>query len=245
MGQVFLASDSRLDREVAIKLLPESFANDSLRMARFEREAKLLASLNHPNIAAIYGVEEADGRKALVMEYVPGEDLAKRLLRGPLPIDEALDIAVSIARALEGAHASGVVHRDLKPANVVLRPDGQVKLLDLGLAKSLEAGQEDGLDPSGVPDDLVPGHAAGPDPRHGSLHVARAGAGQDGRRPYRRILLRMYPVRADRGRPGVQRRGHLGNPGLGHQGRHPLGSPARRRSRPPSGRSSPAVSRPA
>jgi len=151
MGQVFLASDSRLDREVAIKLLPDSFANDSLRMARFEREAKLLASLNHPNIAAIYGIEEAEGRKALVMEYVPGEDLAKRVRRGPLPLDEALDIAVAIARALEGAHASGIVHRDLKPANVVLRPDGQVKLLDLGLAKSLEASQEDGLDPTESP----------------------------------------------------------------------------------------------
>jgi len=151
MGQVFLASDSRLDREVAIKLLPESFANDSLRMARFEREAKLLASLNHPNIAAIYGIEEAEGRKALVMEYVPGEDLAKRVRRGPLPLDEALDIAVSIARALEGAHAAGIVHRDLKPANVVLRPDGQVKLLDLGLAKSLEGSQEDGLDPTESP----------------------------------------------------------------------------------------------
>jgi len=151
MGQVFLASDSRLDRDVALKLLPDSFVNDSLRMARFEREAKLLASLNHPNIAAIYGIEEAEGRKALVMEYVPGEDLAKRVRRGPLPLDEALDIAVAIARALEGAHASGIVHRDLKPANVVLRPDGQVKLLDLGLAKSLEAGREDGLDPTESP----------------------------------------------------------------------------------------------
>jgi len=151
MGQVFLASDSRLDREVAIKLLPDSVVNDSLRMARFEREAKLLASLNHPNIAAIYGIEEADGRKALIMEYVPGEDLAKRVRRGPLPLDEALDLAVSIARALEAAHASGIVHRDLKPANIVLRSDGQIKLLDLGLAKSLEASQEEGIDPTESP----------------------------------------------------------------------------------------------
>jgi eukaryotic-like serine/threonine-protein kinase len=133
MGQVYRARDARLDRDVAIKVLPEVFAIDADRAARFEREAKTLASLNHPNVAAIYGIE---GR-ALVMELVEGEDLSVRIARGPLPVDEALAIARQIAEALEAAHERGIVHRDLKPANVKVRDDGTVKVLDFGLAKAL------------------------------------------------------------------------------------------------------------
>jgi serine/threonine protein kinase len=140
MGQVYRARDTKLDRGVAIKILPEAFAHDSDRLARFQREAKTLASLNHPNIAAIYGLEDADGVKALVMELVEGQDLSQRIGRGAIPLDEALPIAKQIADALEAAHEQGIVHRDLKPANIKVRPDGTVKVLDFGLAKALEQG---------------------------------------------------------------------------------------------------------
>src|SRR6266545_758917 len=138
MGEVYRARDTRLDRDVAIKILPVAFVADAERVARFLREAKVLASLNHPHIAAIYGLENADGVKALVMELVEGENLAQRLARGAIPVDEALPIAAQIAEALEAAHEQGIIHRDLKPANINLRPDGTVKVLDFGLAKALE-----------------------------------------------------------------------------------------------------------
>ncbi|MEO7793466.1 MAG: serine/threonine-protein kinase, partial [Thermoanaerobaculia bacterium] len=123
MGEVYRATDSRLKREVAIKVLPAAFTADPERLARFEREAQLLAQLHHPNIAGIFGLEESNGVRALVMELVEGEDLSARIARGPLPLDEALPIAKQIAQALEAAHAQGIVHRDLKPANVKLRAD--------------------------------------------------------------------------------------------------------------------------
>ena len=138
MGDVYQASDSKLGRSVAIKLLPEAFSHDKDWAARFEREARVLASLNHPHIAAIYGIEEANQRKFLVMELVPGQTLAERIKRGPLPIDEALLIAKQIAEALEAAHDKGIIHRDLKPANIKVRDDDTVKVLDFGLAKSIE-----------------------------------------------------------------------------------------------------------
>lgn len=138
MGEVYRARDTRLDRDVAIKILPARFAADAERVARFQREAKVLASLNHPSIAAIYGLESAPGLTALVMELVEGEDLAERLARGAIPLDEALSIAKQIAEALEAAHEQGIIHRDLKPANIKLRPDGTVKVLDFGLAKALD-----------------------------------------------------------------------------------------------------------
>ena len=138
MGEVWRATDSRLRREVAIKVLPPAFTADRERLARFEREAQTLAALNHPNIAAIYGLEESNGTRALVMELVEGEDLAVRTARGPLLLEEALPIARQIAEALEAAHEQGIVHRDLKPANVKVRPDGTVKVLDFGLAKAME-----------------------------------------------------------------------------------------------------------
>src|SRR2546430_5404136 len=127
MGDVYQATDSKLGRSVAIKLLPEAFTHDAERAARFEREARVLASLNHPHIAAIHGLEESGDRKFLVMELVGGETLAERIKRGPIPIDEALNIAKSIGDALEAAHEKGVVHRDLKPANVKITPDGNVQ----------------------------------------------------------------------------------------------------------------------
>jgi len=138
MGEVYRARDTRLKREVALKILPESFAHDADRLARFQREAEVLASLNHPNIAAIYGLEESNGTSALVMELVEGDTLADRIARGPIPIAEALPIARQIAEALEAAHEQGIIHRDLKPANVKLTADGVVKVLDFGLAKALE-----------------------------------------------------------------------------------------------------------
>jgi serine/threonine-protein kinase len=139
MGDVYQATDSKLGRTVAIKLLPEAFTHDADRAARFEREARMLASLNHPNIAAIYGVEESGGRKFLVMELVAGETLAQKISRGPIPQDESLSIALQITEALEAAHEKGVIHRDLKPANVKITPEGKVKVLDFGLAKAFEA----------------------------------------------------------------------------------------------------------
>jgi len=138
MGEVYRASDTKLKREVAIKVLPEAFARDEERMKRFEREAQVLASLNHPNVAAIYGLEEADGIRALVLELVEGPTLAERIASGPIPLEEAIRIATQIALGLEAAHEKAIIHRDLKPANVKLTKDGDVKILDFGLAKALE-----------------------------------------------------------------------------------------------------------
>jgi eukaryotic-like serine/threonine-protein kinase len=148
MGQVWRATDTSLGRHVAIKILPEAFAADPDRLARFEREAKTLASLNHPHIAAIYAVEKSGGTLALVMELVEGEDLSQKIASGSggrapgagMPIDEALPIAKQIAEALEAAHGQGIIHRDLKPANIKVRPDGTVKVLDFGLAKAMDQG---------------------------------------------------------------------------------------------------------
>jgi serine/threonine-protein kinase len=138
MGQVYRARDTQLNRDVALKLLPDAFAGDPDRLARLTREAQTLASLNHPHIAAIYGIEESDRIRALVMELVEGEDLSQRLERGAIPLAEALPIAKQITEALEAAHEQGIVHRDLKPANIKVRADGTVKVLDFGLAKAIE-----------------------------------------------------------------------------------------------------------
>jgi len=149
MGEVYRARDTTLNRDVALKVLPEAFASDPDRLARFEREAQVLASLNHPNIAAIYGVVEGPAAtdvvsdlsrtlRALVLELVEGPTLADRIVSGPIPLDEALPIARQIADALDAAHEHGIIHRDLKPANVKVRSDGAVKVLDFGLAKALE-----------------------------------------------------------------------------------------------------------
>ena len=136
MGVVWSAEDTRLRRTVAIKVLPEEFSKDPERLSRFEREARFLASLNHANIASIYGLEQAEDVRFLALEYVPGDTLAERLKGGPLPVKEALTLCSQIARALEAAHAKGIIHRDLKPANITVTPEGQVKVLDFGLAKA-------------------------------------------------------------------------------------------------------------
>ena len=141
MGEVYRAIDTKLNRDVALKVLPEAFAADRERMARFSREAQVLASLNHPNIATIHGLEETDGKQALV----EGEDLSERIKRGAIPLEESLKLALQMAGALEAAHENGIIHRDLKPANVKITPDGTVKVLDFGLAKAFEP-------PSGEPD---------------------------------------------------------------------------------------------
>ncbi|MEK6322623.1 MAG: protein kinase [Acidobacteriota bacterium] len=159
MGEVYRARDSKLNREVAIKVLPEGFTEDAERVARFQREAQVLASLNHPNIAAIYGLEESDGVRALVMELVEGPTLADRIAAGPIPVDEAMAIAKQIAEALEVAHERGIIHRDLKPANVKVTLDGAVKVLDFGLAKVL-TDDSDAADLSHSPT-LIKGTQAG------------------------------------------------------------------------------------
>jgi eukaryotic-like serine/threonine-protein kinase len=141
MGEVYQATDSKLRRSVAIKILPEAFARDADRVARFEREARMLASLNDRHIAAIYGLEEFQQRKFLVMELAHGDTLAARIARGAIPVNETLAIAAQIASALEAAHDKGVVHRDLKPANIKVSADGQVKVLDFGLAKAFAVEQ--------------------------------------------------------------------------------------------------------
>src|SRR5262249_9736079 len=138
MGVVFRAHDTKLQRDVALKFLPDHFADDIGRLTRFQREAQVLASLNHPNIAQIYGLEDSTAQMCIVMELVEGETLAERLRRGAVPPEDALRIAREICDALEAAHQRGIIHRDLKPANVKITPDGQVKVLDFGLAKALE-----------------------------------------------------------------------------------------------------------
>ena len=138
MGEVYRAHDPKLDRDVAIKVVPAGFASDGERLARFQREARLLASLNHPHIGGIHGFEEASGVPALVLELVEGDTLAERLEQGPMPVSDALHIARQVADALETAHEHGVVHRDSKPANIKITPEGNVKVLDFGLAKAVQ-----------------------------------------------------------------------------------------------------------
>jgi serine/threonine-protein kinase len=150
MGEVYRAKDTRLKRDVAIKVLPDAFAGDAERLARFQREAQVLASLNHPNIAHIHGLEDTGTSKALVLELVDGPTLADLISKGPISPDEALPIAKQIAEALETAHNSGIIHRDLKPANIKLTSSGTVKILDFGLAKALDTSavpDPDGADP--------------------------------------------------------------------------------------------------
>ena len=173
---MYRATDTKLKRQVAIKVLPPSLAVDADRLARFQREAEVLASLNHPNIAAIYGLEESAGMTALVMELVEGDDLSQRIARGAIPLDEALPIAKQIAEALEAAHEQGIIHRDLKPANIKVRADGTVKVLDFGLAKALDPAGAGRRTLRNSPTLTAHATSARHDPRHGRLHGAGAGA---------------------------------------------------------------------
>ena len=173
MGEVYRARDTKLNREIALKVLLPAVANDPDRLARFRREAQVLASLNHPSIGGIHGLEESEGTIALVLELVDGPTLADRLARGPIPIDEALAIAKQIAEALEAAHEHGIVHRDLKPANIKVREDGTVKVLDFGLAKALLKTPYKNSRPQDLetsrPHQLADDHLAGHEPGRASF----------------------------------------------------------------------------
>ncbi len=177
MGEVYRARDTKLNRDVALKVLPEAFVHDPDRLARFRREAQVLASLNHPHIAAIYGLEEANGSQFLVLELVEGETLAQKLAQGSalkaqgLPEEEALDVARQIADACQAAHEKGVIHRDLKPANIAFSADGQVKVLDFGLAKAMGPAEGAGCDgPHELSDLESGGDASRSHSRHRRLH---------------------------------------------------------------------------
>ena len=184
MGEVYRARDTKLNRDVAIKILPDRLrSRRRTRSHGFSAKRQTLASLNHPNIAQIHGLEESNGVRALVMELVEGEDLSQRIARGPIPIDEALPIAKQIAEALEAAHEQGIIHRDLKPANIKVTPDGAVKVLDFGLAKLAHVGATAGpSDVTALSDD----HVARDDDRrrspagHGRVYVAGASEGAGG-----------------------------------------------------------------
>ena len=189
MGEVYRARDTKLGRDVAIKVVADAFLSDPERLARFEREARVLATLNHPHIGAIYGVEEADGVRGLVLELVEGATLAERLASGPLPIPEALTVARQIADALEAAHDKGIIHRDLKPANIKITPDGTVKVLDFGLAKVFARGRI-GNRPARCSHDRGRRNTGRRDRGHGRLHESRAGTREGGRQADRHLGVR-------------------------------------------------------
>ena len=193
MGEVYRARDTKLGRDVAIKVLPEEFSKDEERMARFEREARVLASLNHPNIASIYGFESG----ALVLELVEGPTLAERIQGSAIPVDETIGIAKQIVDALEAGHEAGVIHRDLKPANIKLKEDGTVKVLDYGLAKAFDGESADGVDSelSQSPTLTRPGHASRRHSRNRCVHESGAGEGQARRQTRGRLRVRSRALR--------------------------------------------------
>ena len=225
MGEVYEARDSKLGRKVAIKILPASFANDAERLARFQREARMLAALNHPNIATIYGLEQSDSVHYLVMELVPGQTLAERIIKGALPLDESLKIAGQIAEALEAAHEKGVIHRDLKPANVKVTPEGRVKVLDFGLAKAFTG---DGApDLSQAPTLSEEGRILGTP----CVHESRAGSRPAGGQAHRYLGLRLRAIRdADRAH-AVRRPNAVGHSCRDPEARAGLEAPCRRQRR--------------
>ena len=229
MGEVYRARDTRLDRQVAIKILRDEVSSDPERLARFEREAKVLAALNHPGIAAIYSFESAvpepvsgssSGERLhfLVMELAAGRDLAEHLTSGPLAIERVLDIAAQLVEALDAAHGSGVVHRDLKPANLMLDDDGRLKVLDFGLAKALDSDSpaaEDVPSLSVSPTLTQQMTGAGVILGTAAYMSPEAGAGSPDRPPMRRLGLRMRGVRDARGPPALLRRDRRRRPGRG------------------------------
>ena len=197
MGEVYRATDTKLNRDVAIKVIPDLFAKDPDRMARFSREAQVLASLNHPNIAAIYGLEESGGKRALVMELVDGETLAERIKRGSIPVQEALEIAKQIAEALEEAHEHGFIHRDLKPANVKNHLERYRKGFGFRPGQSPRRRVELRLlsRPQSVTDPQCGRDGGGSDSRHRGLHEPGASTGAEGRPPRRYLVLRRCALR--------------------------------------------------
>ena len=188
MGEVYRARDTRLGREVAVKVLPEGVAANPDRLARFEREARAVAGLNHPNIVTLHSVEDEDGVRFLTMELVDGQSLDQLVTAGGLPLARVLDLAIPLANALVAAHERGVVHRDLKPGNVMVTHDGWVKVLDFGLAKvALEEGPDPGAT---IGTDL----GRGPGPGNGALHGAGADPRRDGGRALRPLRVRHHPL---------------------------------------------------
>src|SRR5438445_3517598 len=225
MGEVYRARDRKLGRDVALKILPDSFVDDPDRVSRFRREAQVLASLNHPHIAAIYGLEEASpstssGQAAvqfLVLELVEGDTLAERLQRGALPVEDTLRFALQIAEALESAHERGIIHRDLKPANIKVTPDGRVKVLDYGLAKAMTGDAT-------VPDlthspTVTMGATLGGMLLGGRLHEPRAGPGFASRPPRRHLVLRGRALRDAHRQAGFPGQIALRHAGVGAEGR--------------------------
>ena len=202
MGEVYRARDNQLDRDVAIKVLPAALAQHPDRLARFEREAKVLAALNHPNIAMIYGLED----RAIVMELVEGPTLAERLAAGAIPLTESLKIATQIADALEAAHEKGVVHRDLKPANVKVREDGTVKVLDFGLATALQSSTREAGSAANSPTLTMGATEVGGDPGHGIFHESRASRRKAGGPQGRYLVVRRRAVGDADGQTSVRRR---------------------------------------
>ncbi len=217
MGEVYRSRDSKLGREVAVKVLPPALAGDPERLARFGREAKVLASLNHPNIAAIYGLEDSGSSHALVMELVEGPTLADRIKAGPIPVDEALPIAKQICEALEYAHERGIVHRDLKPANIKVTPEGTVKVLDFGLAKALE-NETAAADISSSPTMSRLATQAGMISGYGSVHVTGASTRQTGGSSRGHMGVWLCFLRNADGEDGVQRRDRFRHAGFDYQG---------------------------
>src|SRR2546426_1267394 len=194
MGEVYRGRDTKLNRDVALKVLPEAFTRDPDRLSRFRREAQVLASLNHPHIAAIYGFEDSGATHALVLELVEGDTLADRIARGLIPLEEALPIARQICEALEAAHEPGIIHRDLKPANIKLRPDGTVKVLDFGLAKALDPAPTSDLSQS--PTITTPAMTRmGVIMGTARLHEPGAGARKSPRQAHRHLGVRLRAVR--------------------------------------------------
>ncbi|TDI36004.1 MAG: hypothetical protein E2P02_26420 [Acidobacteria bacterium] len=195
MGEVYRANDTKLGRDVAIKVLPEEFARDKERLDRFEREARLLAQVNHPNIATLHRLEEHDGQKFIVMELVEGETLAERIASGPIPLDEAIPLFIQIAEGLEAAHEKGIIHRDLKPANIKIGPDGKPKILDFGLAKAFAPEAEENVSAgTSQSPTLTKGTAMGV--IMGVVHEPGASEGQSGRQADRQLGFRLRAVRS-------------------------------------------------
>ncbi len=217
MGEVYRARDTRLQREVAVKVLPAELASDALRLKRFETEARLASALNHPNIVTIYEVGQSDSTSFIVMELVDGKTLRELLYVGPLPLRKLLSIAAQVADGLAKAHAAGIVHRDLKPENVMVTGDGLVKILDFGLAK-LTYPDSDGGQTEQSPDDSRRDRTRC---RHGDrgVHVARAGGRATGGFPVRSVLLWLDPLRDGDGQTGIR---------AGDQARNPRGDHSRR-----------------
>ena len=219
MGEVYRARDTKLGREVAIKVLPEEFAQDKDRVARFEREARLLASLNHPHIATLHGFEESDGQQFLVMELVEGETLAERIAAGPIPIHETLPLFKQIAEGLEAAHEKGVIHRDLKPANIKIGENGRPKILDFGLAKAYVGDEEPAPSSSQSPtltrlrQGLRRGrHPARRDPGNGLLYEPGAGAWESGGQEDGHLGVRLLSLRIAYRKEALRRRYGFGHP---------------------------------